>query len=318
MKIWHELDTISTSVIYCDCAQADMPIVYVNEAFESQTGYQADEIIGKNCRFLQGVDTDPEAVASMRKAIKAGQGIQLTLLNYRKDGSAFWNEIELSPIRDASGLITHYVSLQKDVTNRVVLELERDKTIRELQHRLRNMFSVIMSVTRNSSSDDMNAESFKQILFDRLEALAKANAYAHNQFFHEDNLGFEVIHLFHSQVLSAVNPNQVSYADNKITVSANEINNIGLVLNELIHLSSAFGALSYSEGQVDISWHQEDELSVMAWSETCQGAQKLTDYDGHFAAKLIQTINTMNQFDAGVFDHRKGHIHCVIGFRNKT
>ncbi len=318
MSDWLKLNTVSTSIIYCDCSQSDMPVVCVNKAFETQTGYQAADIIGKNCRILQGADTDPTSIEEIRKIIKSGHNGQVTLLNYRKDGTAFWNEIELSPVRDASGLITHYVSLQRDVTTQVKLQHERSKTIRELQHRLRNMFSVMISVVRNSSPDGINSTTFKNMLFDRLDALAKANAFAHNYFFQEDNLGFDVIHFYHSQILTTVDPEQVSYKDNDINISADEINNVGLVFNELIHISNASGALSHTKGNVAIEWQQKDGLSIMTWSENCQGTQQLTHYDNQFAIKLIQTINTMNQFDSGVFRQNNSQIHCAIGFRNKV
>jgi PAS domain S-box-containing protein len=105
----------------------DNPLVFVNPAFERTTGYLRDEVHGRNCRFLQGPDTDPAAVQAIRDALAAREHQTVTLLNYRKDGSAFWNELATSPVFDAAGELTHYVGIQSDVTARVAVEHERER-----------------------------------------------------------------------------------------------------------------------------------------------------------------------------------------------
>src|SRR4029450_6023093 len=98
------------------------PLIHVNPAFERMTGYSAEEAVGRSCRFLQGPATDPGAVAELRGALRAGRGCTVTLLNYRKDGSTFWNEVTVSPVRGKRGELTHFVGVQTDVTARVVAE----------------------------------------------------------------------------------------------------------------------------------------------------------------------------------------------------
>jgi PAS domain S-box-containing protein len=105
----------------------DNPLVFVNPAFERTTGYLREEVQGKNCRFLQGPDTDPAAVQAVRDALAAREHRTITLLNYRKDGSAFWNELAISPVFDATGALTHFVGIQSDVTTRVAVEHERER-----------------------------------------------------------------------------------------------------------------------------------------------------------------------------------------------
>ncbi len=82
---------------------------------------------GRNCRFLQGPDTDPADVQRIREALAGEQHRSVTLLNYRKDGTAFWNELSLSPVYDANGTLTHFVGIQADVTSRVLVEQERER-----------------------------------------------------------------------------------------------------------------------------------------------------------------------------------------------
>ncbi len=110
-----------------DPGQPDAPLIYVNPAFERTTGYGAAEVIGKNCRFLQGAGTDPARVQEIRDALAREEQVLVTLLNYRKDGTPFWNELSLSPVLDESGTLTHYVGIQADVSSRVATERERTR-----------------------------------------------------------------------------------------------------------------------------------------------------------------------------------------------
>lgn len=97
-------------------ATQNQAIEYVNPAFESLTGYTKEEVIGQNCRFLQGPDTEPETVNKIQNAIKEQQEIQVVLKNYRKDGSWFWNQLILGPVFDDKNFCTHFIGIQQDIT----------------------------------------------------------------------------------------------------------------------------------------------------------------------------------------------------------
>lgn len=116
------IDAAAEGICISDPAQPDNPLIFVNAAFERITGYRAEEALGRNCRFLQGAGTDPEAVAQLREALSSGSHCSVELLNYRKDGRPFWNRVTLSPVRDEDGRITHHVSQQADVSERRQLE----------------------------------------------------------------------------------------------------------------------------------------------------------------------------------------------------
>lgn len=94
----------------------DNPVIYANEGFERLTGYSRLEILGKNCRFLQGDDTDPATIDIIRNALKDGQACRVDILNYRKDGSRFWNRLSLTPLRDSTGSIVNFIGVQFDIT----------------------------------------------------------------------------------------------------------------------------------------------------------------------------------------------------------
>ena len=101
------------SFVLTDPAQADNPIVYASPAFCELTGYTKTQVIGKNCRFLQGEETDPEAVETIRKFIVQGRDTSVDLLNYKADGSPFWNQFFLAPLRNREKKIVNYVSIVK-------------------------------------------------------------------------------------------------------------------------------------------------------------------------------------------------------------
>jgi diguanylate cyclase (GGDEF)-like protein/PAS domain S-box-containing protein len=107
-----------TGVVIVDMMSADQPITYVNPAFERITGYSSAEALGRNCRFLQGLDTDPAMSVAMSAALAAGEECLVTLRNYRSDGSSFWNELLLSPVRNGEGDLVEYIGIQNDVTER--------------------------------------------------------------------------------------------------------------------------------------------------------------------------------------------------------
>ena len=106
----------STGVTISDATHPEHPIIYCNPAFESMTGYRREEILGKNCQFLQGSDTDPVAVEIIRKALQTKTECKVILKNYRKDGTTFWNCFSISPVRDRTGKLTHFIGVQRDIT----------------------------------------------------------------------------------------------------------------------------------------------------------------------------------------------------------
>lgn len=109
-------------VVIAEAGEHDNPIVYTNPAFREITGYTEEEIVGRDCRFLQGEQMDRNLTDQIRKAIDQGKPIRVTLRNFRKDGRLFWNELSISPITNSAGKLTHFVGIQKDVTERVELQ----------------------------------------------------------------------------------------------------------------------------------------------------------------------------------------------------
>ena len=122
VEIARAVSALSDGVVLTDPSLPDHPIVWANDAFMELTGYRRDEVVGRNCRFLQGRQTDRRAVDRIRAAIAAEEHFHEALLNYRKDGSAFWNALTVSPVHDESGRLVNFVAAQSDISDVKQLE----------------------------------------------------------------------------------------------------------------------------------------------------------------------------------------------------
>lgn len=118
------IECATNAIVIIDASAADYPIISVNPAFTWLTGYSSQEVLGRNCRILQGPKTDPATVEEIRVALHAESQCHVTILNYRKDGTPFWNDLRISPIRNEVGRLTHFVGIQSDVTARIEAEWE--------------------------------------------------------------------------------------------------------------------------------------------------------------------------------------------------
>ena len=133
------IQAVTGGLLITDAKQPDNPIIYVSSGFEQLTGYTVAEVVGRNCRFLGGLDTDPEALARLREAVRDGLPCDVELLNYRKDGTLFWNALSISPVHDSHRQVTHFVGVQQDVTERKRAEA----TLRDREELLRNVIAHI-------------------------------------------------------------------------------------------------------------------------------------------------------------------------------
>lgn len=127
------LDSCVNGVTLSDPDLEDSPIVYANKAFEDMCGYTQEEIIGRNCRFLQGVDRGQSGLEPLRGAIKKGEPIEVTLRNYRKNGELFHNRLVVKPLTDDRGSIVYFLGVQYDITGQVNAQQEIDKLSRQLE-----------------------------------------------------------------------------------------------------------------------------------------------------------------------------------------
>ena len=130
LRLLERAVTASTnSISITDPSRPDSPLVYVNPAFERTTGYAAEEVLGRNCRFLQGEDRDQPALGDLRAAIREERHCTVVLRNYRKNGTLFYNELSVYPVRDENGRVMNFVGVQNDITER----LRTEEALREIR-----------------------------------------------------------------------------------------------------------------------------------------------------------------------------------------
>ncbi|MBC7667287.1 MAG: PAS domain-containing protein [Gemmatimonadaceae bacterium] len=144
-------------MVIADARNGDHPIVLANQAFLDLTGYGPDEVVGRNCRFLQRWETSKGAIAEIRAAVGEGQECDVEILNDRKDGSAFWNQLHLSPVRDETGQLLYIFATQRDVTeSRKIRSLEaaEHRLLREVDHRAMNALAIVEGIVRLTRADN--------------------------------------------------------------------------------------------------------------------------------------------------------------------
>ena len=186
-------------MIVTDPNQDDNPIIFCNAAFEKLTGYSSDEVVGRNCRLLQGPKSSQAAIARIREAVKAGSDIAIDILNYRKDGASFWNALFLSPVRDDAGKIIYFFASQLDFTNVKSREADlaaarhraeeevarhtetlraslaaRTLLVHEVDHRVKNNLLTMASIVKlqaRITKDEVQKRTLMSVL-NRVEALS--------------------------------------------------------------------------------------------------------------------------------------------------
>ena len=184
------MDEAPVGITMSDPAQPDNPLIYVNDRFVEMTGYDREETLGRNCRFLQGSETTDESTDALRTAIAAGEPVTTTLRNYRRDGEEFWNRVSLTPLEDDDGEIGRWVGFQEDVTahKRYQREPERQNARLErfasvLSYDIRNPLTVAkgrLDVARDEVDDDdldavADAHGRIETLIDDLLALVRGD-----------------------------------------------------------------------------------------------------------------------------------------------
>lgn len=137
----------SNAIIITDPRAIDNPIIFCNPAFETITGYSPEEAVGRNCRFLQGPDTDPATIEQLRHAVRNSLECQVVIKNYRKDRTPYWSELTISPVRDSFGQVINYIGVQADITRRKQAEEELKLSQEALQSQLLELLINVKEVS---------------------------------------------------------------------------------------------------------------------------------------------------------------------------
>lgn len=269
------------AICLCDPRAEDLPIVFANRAFRQLTGYPEEEIIGRNCRFLQGPDTDPKEVAKIREALANEDVTVVELLNYKRNGEPFWNALHIGPVYDDSGELIYFFGSQWDVSDVRAARAEEQNAremARELSHRMKNMFSVISGVV-NITGRMRGIENEAQEINDRIQALGRA----YETTLDEASIGY--IHL-NAAIRSILAPydnddGRLQLDGNGLRVPFALVSGIGLALHELAANAKQHGAWSNDSGKVTVDWKRgsdDEHTVVLCWKES--GGPPVTEPNG--------------------------------------
>lgn len=242
------LERTRMPMVVSDPRLPDNPIILTNQAFLNLTGYTAAEVIGRNCRFLQGPETKPQAVATIREAIREQRDCDVEILNFRKDGSSFWNMLHLSPIHDDNGELIYFFASQKDITKRREAQAQEEvehQLLKEVDHRAKNAMALVQAVTRLSRAD--TAEAYKTAVQGRVQALARA----HELLAARRWTGAPLDEVVQSEIRDG---ERVAVDGPPVDLPPLHVQPFMLFLHEMMSNAESHGALAQAAGSLTISW----------------------------------------------------------------
>ncbi|MEM9284962.1 MAG: PAS domain-containing protein [Pseudomonadota bacterium] len=304
------LNQANDSVLMTEYAPLEKPgprITWVSKGFERMTGYAANEVVGKTPRILQGPLTDRKALAALKESLVAGQGHEHTrTVNYKKDGTPFYVEWSVSPTFNESGEPNAWLAVQRDVTATVAAEEERERLIRELDHRVRNLFSTVQVITRGAGDGDGTAEGLRSRLLYQLQALASA----HDLVFRDASQQAPMAAVVDA-VLEPFDPDRtlIVREGSESRFAGKQAVNAAIILYELARLSSERGAL-HAKKPCKLSWALDGDELQMTWAEPAE----LPD-PRQFGFGLVRTFVHSSKWDQAGIEEIAGGFVVRLGLR---
>ena len=293
-------------------------IVYVSKGFERMTGYAAHEVIGASPRILQGPGTDRASLDDVRRRLEAGEGLLSRTLNYRKGGAPFHLEWSITPIHDEGGRLTHWLSVQRDVSEEVEAEGRRRLLMGELNHRARNLFSLVLGLARVPVGEGRSARDYQSELVARIEALVEAHGLVFDSTAEGGTPG-EGAHL--RELAAAVlrplgDGERVGLHGPDARLGSRQALNAALLLHELGTNALKHGALGAPGGWVDLRWTLEGREVRLDWTERGGPPVRPPERRG-FGSQLIEMmVRASSREDAAIEHHAEG-VRCRVSLSER-
>ena len=329
-------------MVITDPRQPDNPIVFANEAFQNLTGYALGEIIGRNCRFLQGPESDRAAVGSLADALREERALNVDILNYRKDGSTFWNALYVSPVRGEGGDLQFFFASQLDVTDRIeaqrviaeqkaIVEAEVERRTRELaqaleakttllhevDHRVKNNLTMIGSLLRLQSrtlSDPVLRQTLENML-ERVDALAAI----HRRLYQSEDVGKFDVGAFAqnlaSDVIGASGRGDIRLEANvePLEIAAANAAAVGLILNELLTNAIKHAFANGRTGVLRLSVQRMDGQAVIDLADDGPGFDPALVTEGSIGKSLVDRLSRQIKARTS-WDGSRGGTHVRVQF----
>jgi len=273
----HAVESSAVPISIADPFEDDEPLVFVNQAFLDLVGYSEDEILGRNCRFLQGPDTDPADRIALKRAIAGRETVTKQILNYRKDGSSFWNELHMAPMLDDNGELLYFIATQVDVTDRVRLNNELTTALdrkteelreqaaqthhiaREMTHRVRNSLALIQAMLRmqlSSLKDDTARHALTGAL-SRIGAIVEIQRVIEHSDVGSRVWLDEVLKAIVTQ-LDRISAARVMCDASHVEIGEDALTPISLIVTELVTNAQKHAFLSGESGEIVVSARRTD------------------------------------------------------------
>ena len=258
-------------MVITDPKKPDNPIVLANQAFLDLTGYTVGEVLGRNCRFLQGPETSQADLQALRDALGRGDDhIDIELLNYRKDGSSFWNQLTISAVHGPDGETIYYFASQKDVSARrqaQKLEASERLLLMEVDHRAMNALALVQSIVKLSRADSI--QTYSASIQGRVDALARAHRMLAQS-------GWSAADL-EEVIIAEGGKNPIIYAGPPVQLAPRLVQPLVLVLHELFTNARQHGAWAKSGQTVTINWNATPSELILYWSEPADDAKEFNE-----------------------------------------
>ena len=283
--LWAALEAVGEAVLITtpDLEQPGPIIVYANPGFTRMTGYTREEAVGRSPRFLQGPETDRAVLDRMQAELGRGESFRGEAVNYRKDGSTYRIEWLITPMRDEAGRLTHWIAVQRDITDlrrneeRLRQAAEHQSyLLAELQHRVRNTLAVVRTIARRTGETSGSVEDYVSHLDGRLNAFSRVeSSIARNP---ADGISLESLLADELLANIAREGEQAHISGPMVLLQPRAAETFGLALHELATNAVKYGALSGPEGQVRVTWRIEEAVGggpsrlLFEWVEA--GAQR--------------------------------------------
>ncbi|GAN46019.1 PAS domain S-box-containing protein [Methylobacterium sp. PvP062] len=264
-------------------------ILYANPAFTRLSGYATHEVTGRSPRFLQGSGTDRATLDRTRAALSAGEAFQGETLNYRKDGSAYWVEWLITPVKNADGHITHWVSAQRDVTERRAYEDRQALMVRELHHRVKNTLATVQAVLNATVRSSLTMPEFTRAFTGRIVSLARTHA-----LITEDQGQVASFEGLLRAELDPYNENgRIMLRGPRVRLPSELAVPVSMALHELTTNALRHGALAHPDGRVSVTWTVEEGETrpclSWTWDEHDGPPPTLPTREG-FGSRLLNKI----------------------------
>jgi PAS domain S-box-containing protein len=269
-------------------------IEYANPAFTRMSGYEAHEVLGRSPRLLQGPGTNRAVLDRLRASLEAGEFAQGEAVNYRKDGTTYTVEWLITPVRDAEGRITRWVSAQRDVTERKASEDRQNLLVRELHHRVKNTLATVQAVLNASLRSSLGLSEFRQSFSGRIASLAKTHALITED--RTQAVSFD--HLVSAELRAYEEPGRkrVVLSGPRVLLASEMAVPVGMALHELTTNALRHGALGDPDGRLEVTWSVEDgpngPVLHWTWNEHDGPPVALPTREG-FGSQLLDRVLTL-------------------------